>query len=291
MKKPNLFICGAPKCGTTSLAVWLSAHPNIFMSSIKEPHFFNSDHYRSIKSEIEYNLLFQDATENQKVIGEASVWYLYSKEAIPDILRYNNLSKFIVMVRNPVDMVYSLHDQLLFSAYENIKNFEKAWSLQENRLVGEFIPPHCPEPKYLLYGEVCSIGKQLDRLFSKVSKDRVHIVVFDDFKANAINEYQKVLSFLEVPFFENVKFVPYNTAKKMRSYYLHRFMQCGIRIKKKIRYSGGLGIMSAIERKNMLLRIRPSLSLKTRTMLINYFYEDIRLLEKLIYRDLSQWFQ
>ena len=40
---PNFFIIGAPKCGTTSLAAWLAEHPAIYMSQIKEPHYFSSD--------------------------------------------------------------------------------------------------------------------------------------------------------------------------------------------------------------------------------------------------------
>ena len=42
-RKPNLFLIGAPKCGTTSLASYLSDHPQIFVSDPKEPHFFNTD--------------------------------------------------------------------------------------------------------------------------------------------------------------------------------------------------------------------------------------------------------
>ena len=43
LKKPNLFIIGAPKCGTTFLYYYLRQHPDIFFPSFKEPHFFGSD--------------------------------------------------------------------------------------------------------------------------------------------------------------------------------------------------------------------------------------------------------
>jgi hypothetical protein len=39
LRKPNFFIIGAPKCGTTSFWTWLSSHPNIFVTPEKEPHF------------------------------------------------------------------------------------------------------------------------------------------------------------------------------------------------------------------------------------------------------------
>lgn len=50
MIKPNFFIVGAPKCGTTSLAHWLAGHPQVFMSPVKEPHFFNTDYQRYLNS-------------------------------------------------------------------------------------------------------------------------------------------------------------------------------------------------------------------------------------------------
>ena len=43
MKRPNLFIVGAPKSGTTSIYNYLKNHPEVFMSPIKEPHFFAKD--------------------------------------------------------------------------------------------------------------------------------------------------------------------------------------------------------------------------------------------------------
>ena len=43
MKKPNLFIVGAPKCGTTALSEYLRQHPNVFMTNPKEPNFFADD--------------------------------------------------------------------------------------------------------------------------------------------------------------------------------------------------------------------------------------------------------
>ena len=41
MSWPNLFVAGAAKAGTTSLWRYLDAHPDIFMSAVKEPHFFS----------------------------------------------------------------------------------------------------------------------------------------------------------------------------------------------------------------------------------------------------------
>ena len=63
MRKPNLFILGAPKCGTTSIAYYLNQHPEIFVSPYKEPHYFNLDsEYRFTFSEKQYLENFKNAT-------------------------------------------------------------------------------------------------------------------------------------------------------------------------------------------------------------------------------------
>ena len=96
MNKPNLFIVGAPKCGTTSMFSYLQQHPDIFMSNNKEPHYFGSDLTRIGNlynfTENEYLKLFLNAN-NEKIIGEASTHYLYSKTAPKEIKSFNKESK------------------------------------------------------------------------------------------------------------------------------------------------------------------------------------------------------
>jgi len=128
-KKPNLFIVGALKCGTTSLWHWLLNHPKIYMARLKEPDYF----YRNgkISSLKEYEELFNGASEGHKLVGEASGRYLYSRTAIPNLLSYvDETPKFIVMLRNPIEMAVSLHAQRVNSLNENETKFEDAWRLQ-----------------------------------------------------------------------------------------------------------------------------------------------------------------
>src|SRR3990167_9603139 len=106
IKKPNFFILGAPRCGTTSLSTYLREHPNVFFSFPKEVNFFSSDIYSStLCSDISsYLKLFSNSEEIHLAVGEGSVFYLASNCAVPSILQFNPQAKFIVMVRNPVDM-------------------------------------------------------------------------------------------------------------------------------------------------------------------------------------------
>src|SRR5919106_4688265 len=107
---PDFFIVGAPKCGTTSLASYLDAHPQIFMSPVKEPKyfFFDAPELRVIDRLESYQRLFARAEPDQ-LCGEASTAYLFSKAAVPAILEANPAAKIIAMVRNPLEMVVSYH--------------------------------------------------------------------------------------------------------------------------------------------------------------------------------------
>jgi hypothetical protein len=142
--KPNFFILGAPKCGTTSLARWLGDHPNIFMAPQKEPHFFNTDDRQGVTTLVEYEDLFRKAQKEHVAVGEASVWYLSSSQAVNNILEYNPNARFIVMVRNPIEMAQALHGQMLIAGLECVQDFSKAWSLQEERRQGLRLPPPFP---------------------------------------------------------------------------------------------------------------------------------------------------
>jgi hypothetical protein len=78
-RKPDVFIVGAPKCGTTAMNHYLGQHPEIFMSKHKEPHFFGSDlvsrNSDFVRDKKEYLALFADV-QSERRVGEASIWYL-----------------------------------------------------------------------------------------------------------------------------------------------------------------------------------------------------------------------
>ena len=87
---PNFFLIGAPKCGTTSLSLYLKEHPEVFISEPKEPHFFSDDiNNGGIKDLTGYLDCFKGAQVECGIIGDASTLYLYSKNAIQNILKFN----------------------------------------------------------------------------------------------------------------------------------------------------------------------------------------------------------
>src|SRR3954462_2607244 len=100
MNTPNLFIVGAPKCGTTAWVEYLRTHPDIFFPNSKEDCFFALDlpKFRFIHSEAEYSRLFAGSGD-AKYVGEASAMYLFSKAA-PNAMRdYNAAAKILIFLR------------------------------------------------------------------------------------------------------------------------------------------------------------------------------------------------
>jgi hypothetical protein len=79
VRRPDFFIVGAPKCGTTALCSYLREHPDIFMPLWKEPHYFGTDLRRSQPVDLETYLSYFAEAGEQLRVGEASTSYLYSK--------------------------------------------------------------------------------------------------------------------------------------------------------------------------------------------------------------------
>ena len=145
-----------------------------------------------------YREIFAGATSGQ-LIGEASGRYFFSERAIPNILKDNPHARFIIMVRNPVDMAQSRHSHLLRRGYEDEWSFQKAWDLQDAREGGKRIPPLCPDPKILLYRNRCSFAGDMERLFQWMPRERVLVHVFEEFFADPRAGYERTLAFLGLP--------------------------------------------------------------------------------------------
>ena len=295
---PNFFIVGAPKCGTSALHQYLRFHPHICFSRPKEPSYFCTDFpdYGNVSSVHEYLLCFNHCRYPIKAAGEGTTWYLYSREAVQNILDFNAEAKFIVMMRNPVDLVYSLHGQLLFMMDEDIADFEAAWKLQDERTVGRHISQYCREPKFLQYREVGKVGAQLTRMLELVDSRRVKVILFDDFVSDTEKIYNEVLNFLDVQSDGRVDFPKINENKEYLNQHIARLLHrppAGVieasKILKKILKIGSFGIISELHNFNSRNIQRPALKPTFRRQLLDEFDEDITKIENLLERDLTHW--
>jgi hypothetical protein len=199
-KRPDFFIVGAPKCGTTALAEYLSRHPNIFMAR-KEMHYFGRDLefgaqiYR--RDRAEYLKEFAAGGERARA-GEASVWNLYSTQAAAEIKAFNPRARIIIMIREPVEMIYSLYHQFRVDGNEHLPTFEQALAAQEDRRAGRRVTRHTYFRKGLLYMETARFTEQIRRYFKIFGREQVQVVVYDDFASETSAMYARVLDFLGV---------------------------------------------------------------------------------------------
>lgn len=298
MKKPNFFIVGAPKCGTTALSEYLRSHPQIFLSDPKEPRYFaeDMDPHRYVRTLDAYLELFRHASPEQTVLGEASVDYLYSSLALANIRTFNPDAKIIAIVRNPIDMAISLHRQLLFAHYEDEADFELAWHLQTSRRQGRHIPADCRAPMYLQYADACKLGLQVERLVSTFPSTQIQVIVFDDLIANTAAVYRDVLKFLGLPDDGRTSFERVNEAKQPRSAWAAKLIARGkpwaVSVALKFRSATGLNPLPLMKRAmafNETKIEKKNIAKEFRLELTETFRTDIELLSYLLQRDLSNW--
>ena len=209
LRTPNFFIVGKPKAGTTALHHLLAQHPDIFMSSFKEPHHFHLEHVQSgidrnrgmsglaYKDRDKYLELFEGATD-EKIVGESSTGYLYSKSAAREIAKFNPDAKILMVLREPVDFMHSFHSQLLRSANENEPDFRTALKLEESRKKGKNIPFTATYPDNLFYIDQARYADQVKRFFDAFDSKNVKVVIYEDLRADNLRVYREILEFLDV---------------------------------------------------------------------------------------------
>lgn len=297
-KKPNFFIIGAPKCGTTALAKYLGEHDQIFVSTPKEPHYFATDfeNYRNITTEKEYEDLFL-GVHNEVAIGEASVFYLYSKKALENIKKYNPDSKIILMIRNPVEMIPSLHSQVVYSGDENILNFNEAWESCTYRKRSEKITNNARDAQILFYDEIAKYAEQIVRVKKYFDDDKIKVIFFEEFSNDCQNVYEESLRFLDVAQDGRTEFPRINENKKLKSLKLNTTIKripSPVKsvynfIKSSLKIEYGLSLTKRLNEFNTVIEKRDPIDKHVKVSLINNYKNDILKLEKMFNRDLSDW--
>ena len=292
-KKPNFFIVGAPKCGTTAMNNYLAEHPEIFIPDIKEVHFFGRDlniTKGALRDERAYRELFSGA-KGEKRLGEASVWYLYSKTAAQEIYSFNPDAQIVVMLRNPADMLYSQHSQFLYNGNEDIEDFSEALAAEPERKAGKRIPKSAHLVDGLFYSETVQYAEQLGRYFERFGRDNVHIILYDDFRADLPGTYRKLLQSLGVRDDFLPEFAVVNPNKRARSALLRNFVQEppeSIKRLSRVFFPRSLRqrVMKGLDQANIRYEARAPLDPELKGELEHRFAPEVEKLERLLGRDL-----
>jgi hypothetical protein len=301
LKKPNFFLVGAPKSGTTAMVQYLEAHPDIFMG-VKEMHFFGRDlhlrppFYRHNLSE--YLAEFQGCN-GQRRIGEASVWYLFSSQAASEIRAFSPDARIIIMLRDPVEMLYSLYHEFRYLGDEHLPSFKQALWAEPDRRAGQKICRSACFAQGLVYRETARYADQVKRYLDVFGRDRVHVIIYDDLAAHPLRVYQDTLKFLCVEAsYGPADFKIINGNKSVRSRALRAV------IKEPLLHSSVAAVRPWLPRKlvlgmrhlgtlawrlNTQFKKRPSLDARLRAELRAEFAPEIERLSELLGRDLTHW--
>ncbi|MEP7129431.1 MAG: sulfotransferase [Chitinophagales bacterium] len=290
-KLPNFFIVGAPKAGTTSLYYYLKKHPEVFMSSIKEPNYFSYE--ETVKQNLyhkekgvgtleEYLQLFETANGRHKAVGEASVSYLFYPSVPAKIKELSPDAKIIMSLRNPVDRAFSHYfmEHKLGYVSESLENIVSKTSKHKFA--------------HLWYQQYIELGlyyEQVKRYIDVFGKDNVRIFIYDELSDDMQGMILNVLHYLNI----DPSFMPdlegkYNTYSAPRNNFLR-----AIYSQKNLRLFARKIIpdhkVEAIKKLFLTRKVKQVKHDDTVDRMQAIFKPDIMQLEKLINKDLSRWYE
>lgn len=201
-KKPNFFIVGAHKAGTTALYEFLRQHPHVYMPErIEEPCFFRGDpkdhepgphvHLEGNPEGEAYLALFREARE-EKAIGEASTDYLYySAKTSRNIKHSIPNARIIIVLRNPEERAYSNFVWALKECIETTQSFRAALDLEDSRIAEKW-------GSVWHYKAKGFYTTQVKDYLDAFGEDLVTIYLYEDFKNDAGKMCRELFAFLGV---------------------------------------------------------------------------------------------
>jgi hypothetical protein len=296
---PNFLIIGAIKSGTTSLYYYLKQHPQIYMSPVKEPAFFAFEGAKPASWEqwrrwrasnyitrIEaYRALFQGVT-NEMAIGEATPIYLIHPGAPECIRHYIPDAKLIVILRDPVECVYSTY------LMRRLHGDESSVDFAQTICSGGRGTPKAERLRQR-YIDLGFYYAHLKRYFDIFDPAQIEVYLYEDFKIDPGRILQDVFRFLGVDeaFMPDMS-IKYSVGGIPKNRVWHTFFL----IKPFLRLfipatlrQRGLSRLANLQRRGLVKP--PPLEPDVRTELIRIYREDILKLQQLIQRDLSGWLE
>ncbi len=280
--QPNLYVLGPPRTGTTSLSRWLTATPNVDMSRPKEPAFHVRDLPMTDRiDDLDAYLAGFDPSATVRYRCDATPWYLYSVKAAASIHAMEPNARLVVRLRNPVDMLASLHNHHRFVGIEREASFEKAL----------FTPrrPHETDFRHNLdYLAVARVGEQVQRFVDTFPTEHIYFMRFDAAARDPQASHVGLLEWLDLDPKPLAEYRRLNTARRERVEHLRPITEwmTDRRRPHAVRAAG-----YRIRRANTIHgRSRVSVPLCRR--ILDELRNDIELLSELSRQDLiGQWMQ
>ncbi len=296
---PNFLLIGAGKSGTSSLYLYLKQHPEIYMSPLKEPHFFSFEgeklnfsnlagkkvNQKIITDLDNYTSLFSGVTD-EKAIGEASPSYIYYPKASERIKHYIPDTKIIAILRHPIDRAYSDYLMYYRRGQETINFIQAVRDEQAGKRKNWFTGHYVGGGFYY---------KMLKRYFDNFDRSQIKVLFYQDLRDKPLNLMQDIYKFLEV----DDKFIPDVSLKtnvspgipKSRALYSFLMAQNNP-IKPLLKSLLPANLLKLRQRMIESICYKPpQLTPEIRGELISVFKQDTLKLEELIQRELSEWYK
>lgn len=308
---PDFFIAGAMKGGTTSIAVALRQHPDIYFSPIKEPNYFCQDidterfstayrntlivdpdayvrgpmnepvHQAFVRNPETYKRLFE-AAEPGQVTGEASVSYLVSREAPPSIAATRPDAKIVIVLRHPVERAFShylmdlaigiTNPTFIDALDKDLSSPVRGWGVSK------------------MYIEAGLYAEQVQRYFTAFGRDQVMVVFHEELVADFRRVMVRICRHIGVdPARLPLVFVHENGSKLPRFHAVNRILH-RMGVKRILSRTVPRPLLDAAKTHYYREGKGPErLTDEARQYLMPYFEDDILNLGQVLRRDTRSW--
>lgn len=274
---PNFIIAGAAKTGSTSLYNYISQHPDIFMSTPKEPDFFIKKDYK--KNIISYKQLFKN-TQNCKAVGEASVGYFNKPQTACRIKKTLSNPRIIIILRDPAERAYSHYNMLVDHGVVPKGSYHEVVQAAIER--GDLHNTGIPTSRYA----------SCLRVYEEQFQEDLLTLLYRDFKTEPIRTCKRIFSHLDV----DDRFTPdisakANVSRRPRFSFLHSLMREQWPLKGFIKKVIPTSLLTSARKsvRDVNSEEIPRLRQETRRMIIAHLRRDIEETESLLGYDLSHW--
>jgi hypothetical protein len=300
MALPDFLLIGAPKSGTTALHVALDGHPQLSLSSPKEPKYFLTDgpppagggpgdaktFAEYVWRREDYENLWSGAEPGQ-LLGESTTLYLQSFDAQRRIAETVPEAKLIAVLRDPVDRAHSNWSHLRSHGLEPVADFPRACMLGGRRTEQGWGP-------FWKYLEIGFYGAQLRNLYSLFDREQVLVLLYRELREEPVETLNRVCAFLgvETGVLDRVpsENVTAHVGEGVVNTALHRALRAvesleGLAPPQLHRAASSVGVR-LLQREQ---RTRPALTVEERSLLLPHYYADLSILEEELGRSFAHW--
>jgi hypothetical protein len=291
---PNLFLIGAAKAGTTALYDYLTQHPQVFLSQVKEPMFFSREEYYARGLDWYEDVYFEGA-EDYPVRAEATPHYLYWSEKVAPRIKevYGERPvKFIASFRDPVSRAYSWYWNMVREGREDL-DFDEALQVEERRLRQNHYELYQLGSMVYGYSAGSRYASLLQPYLELFSLENFIFVFQDDLKSRVNETCEEIFEFLGIDSSTQINTSNSNPAAMPRSRLLHKTLRQRSLFKEFIKPFIPMRVRRPLKSKLMDVNLKETPYVPLDRQLAHElrlsFRTEIEKLEKITGRELSSW--